>query len=76
MGRAKKLEHGFVKVLASPDGELLGCHVLGYEASTLIHEVVVAIRRGSGTVADLTEPMVAHPSLNKVVEYAADDVEL
>jgi len=74
MGRAKKLEDGFVKVLAAPDGEILGCHILGYEASTMIHEVVVAMRRGTGTVADITEIMHAHPTLNKVVEYAFRDV--
>ncbi|NHN64476.1 dihydrolipoyl dehydrogenase [Haloarcula sp. JP-Z28] len=74
MGRAKKLDHGFVKVLAAPDGEILGCHVLGHEASTMIHEVVVAMRRGTGTVADITEIMHAHPTLNKVVEYAFRDV--
>jgi len=74
MGRAKKLDHGFVKVLAAPDGEILGCHALGYEASTMIHEIVVAMRRGTGTVADITEIMHAHPTLNKVVEYAFRDV--
>jgi len=74
MGRAKKLDQGFVKVLAAPDGEILGCHALGYEASTMIHEIVVAMRRGTGTVADITEIMHAHPTLNKVVEYAFRDV--
>lgn len=74
MGRAKKLEHGFVKVLAAPDGEILGCHALGYEASTMIHEVVVAMRAGSGQVADITDTIHAHPTLNKVVEYAFEDV--
>lgn len=73
MGRAKKLEEGFVKVLAAPDGEILGCHILGYEASTLLHEVVVAMRSGTGTVADITDTIHAHPTLNKVVEYAFDD---
>jgi len=76
MGRAKKLEEGFVKVLAAPDGEILGCHVLGYEASTMIHEVVVAMRAGSGHVSDITDTIHAHPALNKVVEYAFDDVAL
>jgi len=76
MGRAKKLAHGFVKVLAAPDGEILGCHILGHEASTMIHEVVVAMRRGEGTVADITDTIHAHPTLNKAVEYAFDDVEL
>jgi len=73
MGRAKKLDEGFVKVLAAPDGEILGCHALGYEASTMIHEVVVAMRAGSGQVSDITDTIHAHPTLNKVVEYAFDD---
>ena len=75
MGRAKKLDEGFVKVLAAPDGEILGCHVLGYEAATLLHEVVVAMRSGAGTVTDITDTIHAHPTLNKVVEYAFDDAE-
>jgi dihydrolipoamide dehydrogenase len=76
MGRAKKLEHGFVKVLAAPDGEILGCHILGHEASTMLHEVVVAMRTGSGHVSDITDTIHAHPALSKVVEYAFDDVSL
>ncbi|MFC7059498.1 dihydrolipoyl dehydrogenase family protein [Halovenus salina] len=75
MGRAKKLDDGFVKVLATPDGEILGCHMLGYEASTMIHEVVVAIRAGTGHVSDIADTIHAHPTLNKVVEYAFQDVE-
>jgi mycothione reductase len=74
MGRAKKLEEGFVKVLAAPDGEVLGCHMLGYEASTMIHEVVVGMRRGEGTVADIAETIHAHPTLNKAVEYAFEEL--
>jgi dihydrolipoamide dehydrogenase len=73
MGRAKKLDHGFVKVLAAPDGEILGCHMLGYEASTMIHEVVVAMRSAGGTVGDVTGVIHAHPTLNKAVQYAFED---
>jgi dihydrolipoamide dehydrogenase len=73
MGRAKKLDEGFVKVLAAPDGEILGCHMLGYEASTMIHEVVVAMRSAGGTVSDVTGVIHAHPTLNKAVEYAFED---
>ena len=76
MGRAKKLDHGFVKVLAAPDGEILGCHILGYEASTMIHEAVVAMRSGSGHVSDITDTIHAHPALNKAVAYAFGDVDL
>jgi dihydrolipoamide dehydrogenase len=74
MGRAKKLEKGFVKVLAAPDGEILGCHMLGYEATTMVHEVVVAMRSAGGTVSDVTGSIHAHPTLNKAVQYAFEDV--
>ena len=73
MGRAKKLEDGFAKVLAAPDGELLGCHVIGYEASTLLHEAVVAMRNGV-TVPELADTIHAHPTLNKVMLSAFRDV--
>ncbi|WP_254820807.1 dihydrolipoyl dehydrogenase [Haloglomus halophilum] len=73
MGRAKKLEDGFAKVLTAPDGELLGCHVIGYEASTLLHEAVVAMRNGV-TVPELADTIHAHPTLNKVMLSAFRDV--
>ncbi len=69
MGRAKGLK-GIAKVLAAPDGEILGFHVLGHEASTLVHEAVIAMRSGSGTVWDVAEAIHAHPTLSKVVEAA------
>ncbi|ELY46504.1 dihydrolipoyl dehydrogenase family protein [Natronorubrum bangense] len=72
MGRAKKLEDGFVKVLATPDGEILGCHIIGYEASMLIHEAVVAMRTGA-SVDEVANTIHAHPTLGKVVEAAFRD---
>ena len=73
MGRAKKLDDGFVKVLAAPDGEILGAHALGYEASTLLHEAVLAMRAGL-TVGDVADAIHAHPTLSKIVEAAFRDV--
>ena len=73
MGRAKKLDDGFMKVLAAPDGEILGVHAIGYEASTLVHEAVVAMRHGL-TVDDIVDTIHAHPTLSKVVEAAFRDV--
>jgi mycothione reductase len=75
MGRAKKLDHGFVKVLAGPDGEILGCHIFGHEASVLLHEVVVAMRSAGGHVEDVAGVIHAHPTLNKAVEYAFEDAQ-
>ncbi len=72
MGRAKKLDHGFAKVLAGTDGELLGAHVFGHEASVLVHEAVVAMRNGVGLDA-LADTIHVHPTLSKVMEAAYGD---
>jgi mycothione reductase len=76
MGKAQKERDGFVKVLADPDdGDILGCHIVGPDASTLIHEVLLALASGSGTVSDVTETIHIHPALSKVVLKAFEDVE-
>jgi mycothione reductase len=73
MGRAKKLDAGFVKVLADPrSGEILGAHALGSDASALLHEAVLAIRHDL-TVDDVADTIHAHPTLSKVVESAFQD---
>lgn len=75
MGIALKDEAGFVKVLAEPnDKRILGCHILGPDASTLIHEVVTAVTSGTGTVSEITDSIHIHPALNEVVERAFKDV--
>ncbi len=72
MGRAKKLDEGFLKVLAAPDGEILGAHAIGYEAHTLLHEAVLAARNDL-TVGDVAGTIHAHPTLSKIVESAFGD---
>jgi mycothione reductase len=68
-GDAMKTE-GFVKVLIDLEGEILGCHIIGPEASTLIQEVVVAMKAGSGTIQDIQESIHIHPALPEVVDRA------
>ncbi|GGM67176.1 dihydrolipoamide dehydrogenase [Halarchaeum rubridurum] len=70
MGAAMGDPPGFVKVLVAPDGEILGTHVVGPHASQLVHEVCVAMRAGSGTVADIRDTIHVHPALNEVVARA------
>lgn len=69
MGMAMKEEDGFVKVMASEDGEILGCHILGPQASTLIHEVILAMRNGL-KVKDIQDTIHVHPALSEVVARA------
>ena len=61
---------GFVKALIDLDGEILGCHIVGPDASTLIQEVVTAMTAGSGTVRDIRESIHVHPALPEVVQRA------
>jgi len=70
MGLALKEENGFVKVLASENGEILGCHIIGPDASSIIHEVLVAMRSGTGNVRDIKDTIYIHPALNEVVQRA------
>ncbi|PGF17482.1 dihydrolipoamide dehydrogenase [Natrinema sp. CBA1119] len=68
-GSAMKAE-GFVKPIIDLEGEVLGCHIIGPEASNLIQEVVVAMTAGSGTVHDIRESVHIHPALSEVVQRA------
>ncbi|MBZ6493955.1 dihydrolipoyl dehydrogenase [Natrinema longum] len=61
---------GFVKPIIDLEGEILGCHIIGPEASDLIQEVVVAMTAGSGTVQDIRQSVHIHPALSEVVHRA------
>ena len=61
---------GFVKVLADPaNREILGCHIIGTDASILVQEVVNAMRMGLTTDA-ITQSIYVHPALPEVVQRA------
>ncbi len=61
---------GFVKVLAhSETGEILGCHIIGTDASILIQEAVNAMRMGLTTDA-ISQSIYVHPALPEVVQRA------
>ena len=61
---------GFVKVLADPEsGEILGCHIIGSDAATLIQEATNAMRTRSGVDA-ITQSIYVHPALPEVVQRA------
>ena len=70
MGEALKERSGFVKMLVDPESRLiLGCHIIGPDAATLIHEVILAIKVGA-TVDALMNTIHIHPALSEVVQRA------
>ena len=72
-GRARTMAEtsGFVKFIAdAKTDELLGCHIIGANASDLIQEVVLAFEyRGSSEDIGIT--VHSHPTLSEVVKEAA-----
>lgn len=76
MGEAIQDRNGFVKILVDPKThKILGCHILGTEAATLIHEVLVAMKNNL-TVFDLIRTVHIHPALSEVVQRAAANMHL
>ncbi len=75
--RAKTMgeTEGFVKILADPlTDAVLGVHIIGPEAGTLIAEVAVAMEF-SASSEDIARTCHAHPTLNEAVKEAALAVE-
>ena len=72
MGKALEDTEGFVKFLVSKkDRKILGCHIIGSQASILIHEVLVAMKSGDGTIDNISKTVHVHPALSEVVSRAA-----
>ncbi len=63
---------GFVKTVTDADsGDILGVHIVGTQASTLIHEAAVAIRLGASAM-DIAHCIHAHPTLSEMVMESAE----
>ena len=68
-GWAREDSTGFVKVLADPrSGLLLGAHVIGPEAATVIQPLIQAMSFGQTAHDVATKQYWIHPSLPEVVE--------
>lgn len=69
--RAMNATEGFVKILAdAKTDKVLGCHIVGPEAGTLIAEVVIAMEFGA-SAEDIARTCHAHPTLEEVTKEAA-----
>jgi pyruvate/2-oxoglutarate dehydrogenase complex dihydrolipoamide dehydrogenase (E3) component len=65
---------GFVKMMASPiDGRILGCAILGPDASDLIHEMIVAMHYGA-TVFEFMRIPHLHPTMAEILTYPAEEI--
>jgi dihydrolipoamide dehydrogenase len=70
-GRSTGQTDGFVKILADAEtDEILGCHIIGAEAGTMIGELAVAMEFGA-SAEDLARTSHAHPTLEEAIKEAA-----
>jgi mycothione reductase len=72
-GMARLSDHGLVKLLFDRRStRLLGAHIVGDEASNMIH-MLIAFMKKDGTLDDLLDTIFIHPALPEVVRDAARD---
>ena len=71
--RAKAIGHteGFVKILSDKETDkILGAHIIGHEAGTIIHELSVAMGFGASS-EDVARICHGHPTVNEAIKEAA-----
>ena len=69
--RAQGHTDGFVKILAcAKTDKVLGVHIIGHEAGTVIHECATAMAFGASS-EDIARTCHGHPTLSEAVKEAA-----
>ena len=75
MGLALQDNDGFVKIFADrKTRKILGCHIIGTDASTLVHEVIVVMKNNLAVDA-ISNSVHVHPALSEVVQRAVNSIE-
>ena len=75
MGAAMGEPEGFVKVIVEHEkGKILGGHIIGPEASSLIQEITNAMNTESRSYGTILRSMHVHPALCEVVQRAFGDL--
>lgn len=64
---------GFIKMLATRDGQLLGVAMVGPEASDMIHEAI-ALLYFRANVSDVMKMPHLHPTLAEIITYPAEEL--
>ena len=72
-GKAIKEEYGLCKLLIAPDHRILGCHIVGHQASVLVH-TVLPVMKWRNDIHSLVDLIYIHPSLAEVVRGAVRKV--
>ncbi len=72
-GIARQSDHGLVKVIFNCNTKaLLGTHIVGDDAATMIHMFIAFMKMG-GTLDDILDTIFIHPALPEVAKEAVLD---
>ncbi len=63
---------GMLKLFASPEGLILGCHAYGAHAADIIQEVSVLMCKHT-TMEELADMVHIHPTLSEILKAAAEN---
>lgn len=63
-------QDGYIKVIGSPEGKLLGVEIFGEEACDLIGEASLAMHVGA-SIRDISHVVHGHPTLSEIFQEAA-----
>ncbi len=70
-GEALNVKDYFVKVIVARETQkVLGAHIIGPEASILIHEIIAVMNTSEQTFEPISNMMHIHPALSEVVDRA------
>ena len=62
---------GMLKLFASPEGEILGCHAYGAHSADIVQEVSVLMCKHT-TLSELADMVHIHPTLSEILKSAAE----
>lgn len=65
-------EEGFLKLIIRND-KIIGAHILGYDASTLIHELVLIMNENI-SIERVRNYIYAHPTLSEILSIALREI--
>jgi dihydrolipoamide dehydrogenase len=63
---ATNKSEGFVKIVVDASGKVLGAHIIGADATEMIHELALAASAGIG-VRHIAEMVHAHPTMSEAI---------
>ncbi|MEI8408202.1 MULTISPECIES: mycothione reductase [unclassified Kribbella] len=68
---------GFAKILADPEtGQIIGCHIIGPQASSVIQPVIQAMSFGLDAYSMARDQYWIHPAMSELIENALLKLEL